>query len=830
MTPEILFVEVLLPLPLKETFTYRVPSASFDEVKNGVRVAVQFGKKKIYTGLVVKIHSEIPQTYQPKYILSVVDQEPVVHAKQLHFWKWIAKYYMATAGEVMNAALPSALKLAGETQIILHPKFDRDYDKLNDREYMVVEALGLQNAITLTQTANIIGQRNVMPLIKTMIEKNIILLKEELEEAYKPKIETYVKLQDAYRDEKKMGALFDELEKRAYKQLEILMTYIKLSDYYGESPKTALKQSALLNASGGSSAQIKALKEKGVIETFKREERRISSKDAQSHPDAIKLNEPQDKAIQATKTLFEQKKTTLLHGITGSGKTEIYIKLIQETIEAGKEVLYLLPEIALTTQTIERLQKYFGYKVGVYHSKHNPHERVEIWNEVLNHSLSDSRRFQIILGARSALFLPYNNLGLVIVDEEHDSSYKQQDPAPRYHGRDAAIYLAGMHNANVILGSATPSLESYFNTQNDKYGLVELKERYGGLMLPETQIADLRIEKRRKQMRSMFSSVLMKDIEEALEKKEQVILFQNRRGFSLRVSCEVCNWVPECKNCDVTMIYHKKSNLLKCHYCGYSESVPERCPSCGSHDIFMYGFGTEQVEEELSLMYPKHLIKRMDLDTTRSKHGHQKIINEFSDKKIDILVGTQMVTKGLDFENVRVVGILNADSFLNFPEFRAFERGFQLMAQVSGRAGRKNNRGKVVIQTYNPKHKAIEFMMNNDYDGMFHYQIAERSKFRYPPYYRIIQIQMKHKTWQTLNRGADHLARLLRKKFAKAVLGPEYPLIPRIRNYYLKNIMIKMPSDKNLHQNKQELQKTLDFFKETSDYRSVRININVDPV
>jgi primosomal protein N' (replication factor Y) len=830
MTPQILFTEVLLPLPVKGTFTYRVPAADMAAVQKGVRVAVQFGRKKIYTGLVVDIHSNIPQTYQPKYLLSVVDEEPLVNQQQLTFWKWIAGYYMAFEGEVMNAAMPSALKLAGETQVIMHPEYDKNYDTLNEREYLVAEALESQDALTLTEVADIIDQRKVMPLIKTLIEKRVVLLKEEIEEAYKPRVVRWVTLSDAYRDEEKMGALFDELEKRAYKQLEILMTFIKLSDYYNEDAKKAVKQSILLKQANGSSAQIKALKEKGIIETFDREERRLASYAAKSTPGEIELTPGQQKALNSIHDYFRNNKTTLLHGITGSGKTEIYIKLIAETIAAGKEVLYLLPEIALTTQTINRLRKYFGDLVGVYHSRYNPYERVEIWNEVLKHDLSEKKRYQIILGARSALFLPYDNLGLVIVDEEHDSSYKQHDPAPRYNGRDAAIYLASMHGAQVILGTATPSLETYYNTQNNKYGLVELSERYGGMLLPEINIANLKIEKRRKQMRAMFSSLLIENMEEAMQNNEQIILFQNRRGFSLRVECEVCSWVPQCKNCDVSMIYHKKSNLLKCHYCGFSETVPERCPSCGSHDIFMHGFGTEQVEEELSLMYPNHRIKRMDLDTTRSKHGHQKIITDFSDKKIDILVGTQMVTKGLDFENVRVVGILNADTFLNFPDFRAFERGFQLMAQVSGRAGRKNNRGKVIIQTHNPDHSAIRYVINNDYEAMYLLQIAERKKFHYPPFYRIVKVEMKHKDWKILNTGAAQLSSMLRKKFGKAVLGPEYPIIPRIRNFYLKNIMIKIPSDKRLHENKHSLAQIIDAYKDGSAYKSIRININVDPV
>ncbi|HKK10419.1 MAG TPA: primosomal protein N' [Bacteroidales bacterium] len=830
MKPQILFVEVLLPLPVRGTYTYRVPASAMNSVLEGIRVAVQFGRKKIYTGLVVDIHDRIPQNFQPKYILSVVDETPIVNQTQLQFWKWLATYYMALEGEVMNAALPSALKLAGETQIVLHPEAKEHEQHLNEKEFLIADALGIQDTLTLTEAANIVEQKKIMPLIKNLIEKKVVLLKEELDDTYKPKTVKYVALRDEYRDEKKMGSLFDELEKRAYKQLEILMSYIKISGYYSDNAKSAIKKSVLLNAAKATDAPLKALVEKEILKVFEQKESRFRKYSSEANASDILFTKEQNFSLEKIRDFFSDNKTVLLHGVTGSGKTEIYIKLIQEVLDKGKQVLYLLPEIALTTQIIERLRRFFGDQVGVYHSKHNPQERVEIWNEVLKQSTSESKKYQVIIGARSAVFLPFDNLGLVVVDEEHDSSYKQKDPAPRYNGRDAAIYLARMHGANVLLGTATPSLESYFHADHKKFGLVDLKERFGGLELPEILISDLRIEKKRKQMTSMFSSLLMKHMQEAFENNEQVILFQNRRGFSLRVECEVCAWVPECKNCDVTMIYHKKSNLLKCHYCGYSEPVPERCPACGSHDIFMHGFGTEQVEEELALVFPKLRVKRMDLDTTRTKHGHQKIINEFSDRKIDILVGTQMVTKGLDFESVRVVGILNADAFLTFPDFRSFERGFQLMAQVSGRAGRKHNRGKVIIQTHNPHHPAIQQVINNDYPAMYKNQIEERRKFLYPPFYRIVKIEMKHKEWQTLNKGAEQLGKMLRTQFGKAVLGPEYPIIPRIRNFFIKNILIKIRSDKQLQQNKTAIQQSIDKFKDGSSYKAIRVNTNVDPM
>jgi len=826
----ILFVEVLLPLPVKGLFTYRVPLKMKDHISRGIRVVVQFGRKKIYTAIVVDIHSNIPKNFQPKYIQSILDPAPLVNDIQLKFWDWISDYYLSYLGEVMNVAMPTALKLASESKIVLHPSFKEDYSQLNEKEYLIIEALEIQGVLTLSEVSKIIDQKKIVPVIKNLIEKKAVLMQEEVKDSYRPKMEKYVSLTEEYKHEKALSALFDELNKKAYKQLEILVAYIKLTDFYSEDPKSAVKQPTLLHEANATHAQVKALEKKNVLEVFEREESRLASYQSQTTAESIKLNAEQSEAVNSIKNQFVDKNTVLLHGVTGSGKTELYIKLINETIEQGQQVLYLLPEIALTGQIINRLRRYFGDSVGIYHSKYNPFERVEIWNTVLNNGDSEQSKYQVIVGARSALFLPFSNLGLIIVDEEHDSSYKQFDPAPRYHARDAAIYLSTLHNAKVLLGTATPSIESYFNTEQGKFGLVELKKRFGGLQMPEIQVADLREEKRRKKMRSMFSPLLLKDMEAAIENKEQIILFQNRRGFSLRVECHVCGWVPECKHCDVTLIYHKKSNLLKCHYCGYTEHVPSRCPSCGSPDIFMKGFGTEQVEEELSLMYPKLTIKRMDLDTTRSKHGHQRIINDFEARRIDILVGTQMVTKGLDFDNVSVVGIMNADSFLTFPDFRAFERGFQLIAQVSGRAGRKKKRGKVIIQAHNPWHDAIRYAIANDYQAMFKSQLIERRNFKYPPFYRIVKIELRHKDADVLNKGAFELGKSLKKAFGKNVLGPEYPVIPRIRNYYIKQLMLKIPRGKNLQETKKLFYQTIEDFRENSNFKSIRTALDVDPL
>ena len=824
------YAEILLPLPVKGTFTYCIPHEMIEHIQKGIRVTVPFGKKKIYTGIVISIHQQAPLNYTPKNILAVIDNIPIVNDIQISFWNWIATYYMSHLGEVMNAALPSAYKLASETKIILNPEFDQNYSLYNDKEYLIIEALEIQDVLTLNEAAKIVEQVKVITLIKNLIEKGAVLLQEEIKNIYKPKIEKYITISETYKGEKQLGKLFDELNKRAYKQLEVVMTYLKESEFYGDGKPKEVKMSTLIKKSKSTHAQIKSLEKKGVFNIFEKKESRLEKYDILKQVDSINFSEPQKNAIKQIKEQFEKYSTCLLHGVTGSGKTEIYIKLIDETIKKGKQVLYLLPEIALTSQIINRLSLYFGDKIGVYHSKYNPQERVEIWENVNNKFNSNHNKYQIILGPRSALFLPFDNLGLIIIDEEHDTSYKQQNPAPHYNGRDTGIFLASLHKAKTLLGTATPSIESYFNAKSKKYGLVELKKRYGDIALPEILVADLKTATRRKEMKAMFSPLLMKHMEEALAKKEQIILFQNRRGFSLRIECKVCNWIPQCKNCDVSMTYHKNSDLLKCHYCGYSQRVPTHCEKCGSTEIFMHGYGTEKIEEELKILFPDTAIKRMDLDTTRNKRGHQHIINEFETGKIDILIGTQMVTKGLDFDNVSVVGIMNADGMLSFPDFRAFERGFQIMAQVSGRAGRKKKQGKVIIQSFNPYHDAIRYVMNNNYNDMYSSQLLERKNFKYPPFYRFVIIKTHDKSFDKLNKASYVLARDIRSKFGDRVLGPEYPIVSRIKNQYIKQIIVKLERTPKLPQMKQVLLKITDTFKGYSEYKSVRISIDVDPM
>lgn len=825
MERQTLFAEVLLPLPVKGLYTYRVPFELNETVRKGQRVVVQFGKKKIYTGIVFNIHENPPKSYQVKYILSVLDLHPVVNEIQMEFWRWISEYYMSSMGEVMNTALPSSLKLASETKIALHPDYDGDISNLNEKELFVTEALHSQQRLTLTELSDVAGIKKVIPLIKTMLEKKVIVLEEELTDPYKPKKESFVYLTKTYREnEESLKDVFDELEKRAFKQLKILMTFLNLSQQ-----NVDISRPELIKRSGATHSQLNALVEKGIFELREKEVSRLESGEAKASPDDIQLTEKQQTAGDAIKKGFREKNTVLLHGVTSSGKTEIYIKLINEVIRQGKQVLYLLPEIALTTQIINRLRKYFGEQVGVYHSRYSKNEKVEIWSKVNGGNEKDGK-FQIIIGPRSALFLPFSKLGLVIVDEEQDQSFKQFDPAPRYHARDSAIYLAGLHQAKTLLGSATPALESYYNAKEGKYHFVELTERFGGIKMPEIILADIRRETRHKTMKSHFSSLLLEHMKESLENNKQLILFQNRRGFSLRLECNVCGHIPQCKNCDVTLIYHKYQNHLRCHYCGWTTRIPELCPSCNNTSLFMKGFGTEKVEDELTILFPDPVIKRMDLDTTRKKHAYQQIITDFEQRKIDILVGTQMVTKGLDFDNVELVGILNADNMLSYPDFRSQERSFQLMAQVSGRAGRKGKRGKVIIQTFNPQHPIILDVINHDYVSMYKNQIQERARYKYPPFYRLIMIRLKHKDNRLLNEGASAFAEILRASFGQRVLGPEYPIVSRIKNQYIKTVLIKLERTASLKMMKTTLHVKVEEFEKIRDFKGIRVILDVDPV
>lgn len=823
------FIDVILPLSLPNLFTYRLPEVLNNDIQIGQRAVVPFGRGgKLYSALVKHIHHTPPSEYQAKYVESLLDDKPIVNEKQLKHWDWIADYYIANPGDVFNAALPGALKLASETKILINNEFEGDAtNDLTDQEYQIYEALEIRNILNLQEISEILSIKNVHKIVKSLIEKRVIVVEEDLKRKYKAKLIPYVRLTEFANEEKNLEQIFKEIT-RAKKQLDTLMSFIKLSDRYADEPKE-VKKIELQKSVNVSSSIINELVKKNIFEVYDVAVDRIGKYQKELIGDKT-LNEYQETALAEIKSQFIKKNVVLLHGVTSSGKTEIYIKLIQEAIKKGEQVLYLLPEIALTTQLIARLQKVFGDVIGVYHSKFNENERVEVWNKVLEFEATKSSQFQIVMGARSAMFLPFSNLGLIVIDEEHENSFKQYQPAPRYNARDASIVLAKLHGAKVLMGSATPAIETYWNAKEGKYGLVEITKRHGGVQLPEILCADIKEATRKKKMKSHFSPLLMELMEDAFKNKEQVILFQNRRGYAPFLLCEECGHVPECKNCDVSLTYHKYPNLLKCHYCGTNKQMPTICGACGSPRVTLKGFGTEQIEEELALYFPKITVARMDADTTRTKNAYHRLITDFEEGNTNVLVGTQMVTKGLDFDNVSVVGILNADNMLNFPDFRAFERSYQLMSQVSGRAGRKAKRGKVLIQTYEPYHPIIRQVIEHDYLGMYNDEIGQRKKFKYPPFQRIIHFTLKHRDRDVLNDGAREFTNALKTKFGTRVLGPDFPVISRIKNLYLKNAILKVEREISVKKTRELVMEVKNHFEAFSKYKSVRITVDVDPM
>lgn len=827
------FADVILPLHIHGTYTYRVPQEYNDAIRVGQRVVVQFGPKRLYSAVVRRIHEQAPH-YRVKYIMAILDAEPLVSESLFRFWEWIADYYMCYVGDVMAIALPSAFRLASESSVSIHPDFSGELSNLTDNEMRVVRLLTDHPVMTVDDISRAIGVQKMMPLLNTMIEREIIVMDEELRERFTPRKSAYIALAEDYAEQARLKALFDSLEKKksTQKQVDLLLKFMQMS----QMGKQSVPRRQLLNTTDGqpvSESALKTLIRNGVLRQEEKTESRLEEADAVLSPESIHLNDEQQAAFDYLCNC--EKPVSLLHGVTSSGKTEVYIKLIHEVIKQGKQVLFLLPEIALTAQIINRLRKYFGNRVGVYHSRFSSSQRAEVWSGTME--ADEGRRLQVLLGARSALFLPFRNLGLVIVDEEHDGSFKQHDPAPRYHGRDAAIYLAHLWGAQTVLGSATPSLESYFNAQQGKYGLCEMKKRYGGLRLPEVMCADMKEESNRirREVGAQaagavhFSKFLLDHIQEALDRHEQVILFQNRRGFSLRIECDDCHWTPHCQHCDVSLVYHKATNSMRCHYCGYSIPLPNECPACHGHHLTMKGFGTERIEDDLSILFPDAKVARMDLDSTAQKNRYMEIINDFQDRRIDILVGTQMVTKGLDFDNVSVVGIVSADNLIYFPDFRAFERAFQQMTQVSGRAGRHGHQGKVIIQTYNPYHQAIRNVIDNDYQEMYRSQINERRVFRYPPFYRLIDITLKHRESETLNDAAARYAAGLREVFGTRVIGPEYPSVSRIRGLYIKKIMLRFERSEAIAEAKKIILDLADRLKTDKRLSSLQIHFDVDP-
>lgn len=819
------YVDVIVPLPIAGEYTYSLPPALEGKVHGGCRVVVPFGPKKYYTAIVVSVHDSAPEAYETKDILEVLDERPVLLKRQFDFWQWVSDYYLCTIGDVYKAALPSGLKLESETMVVYNPDFEAS-GPLPPKEQLLLDLLSANPEQCVTQLEKAAGIRNILPVVRSLLEKEAVCIKEELKRSYKPKTEIRVRLAGNMRTEKALQFQMNMLDRpKTEKQLAVLMKYVELSGWNGtDETLKEVSRKRLTEAAGVSPAVLDALVRKQVLEVYSSEVGRLDG----GRYDTLPLNplsEAQRRAFYQIMSLFQTRNVCLLHGVTASGKTEIYIHLIEQAIQAGKQVLYLLPEIALTTQITERLRRVFGERLGIYHSKFPDAERVEIWNK----QLSD-RDYDVILGVRSSVFLPFRRLGLVIVDEEHENTYKQQDPAPRYHARSAAIMLASMFGAKTLLGTATPSLESYHNALSGKYGFVQLTERHQQIRLPQIELVDIKELVRKKRMTAQFSPYLLQKIREALENREQVILFQNRRGFAPMIECRTCGWVPKCRNCDVSLTYHKGLNQLTCHYCGCTYPVPRSCPACGGVELVNRGFGTEKVEDDIKAIFPEARVARMDLDTTRTRSAYERIISDFQNGKTDILIGTQMVSKGLDFDRVSVVGILNADSMLNYPDFRSYERAFQLMAQVAGRAGRKNGQGVVVLQTKSPDLPLIREVMDNDYLRMYREQMEEREMFRYPPFYRLVYVYLKHRKEDVLDQAADWMAQCLRKGLGERILGPDKPPVARIQTLYIKKIVVKVEQQASMSKVRAYLRSVQQALMEDRRFRSLTVYYDVDPM
>jgi primosomal protein N' (replication factor Y) len=812
-----MFAEVIIPLALPKNYTWSVPIDMQQKIQPGIRVEVILGKHKKYAGIVKRVFSEHPTGFSPKPLLNILDVEPLVNPQQLALWDWIAKYYLCSEGEVMQAAVPANLKLSSESILIWNEELDESYSDLNDEEFIVAEALELKKELRLSEVQQLLDSSHVYPIIKKLIDRRICYVWEELVEKYQEKKQTYILLHPNYATEDKLAELLNNWGK-APKQMELLLSYLYLTKSEGE-----VIQSVLLKKANATAAQLKGLIEKGILIVQKRSVSRIAFYDQELNSD-ITLSNAQTIALKQIKESFLSKQVCLLHGVTASGKTQLYIQLIEEYMKQGKQILYLLPEIALTSQIIRRLQLHFGNKIGIYHSKFNANERVEIWNKV------KTGEMKAVLGARSSLLLPFCDLGLIIADEEHDGSYKQQDPAPRYHARDSAIYYARLFNAKVLLGSATPSIETYFNCTQQKYALVTLSERYGDAELPKMELADFKNRVDTKNGMTVFTETLVNSMEKTLQENKQIILFQNRRGYSPYLLCDTCGWIPHCEHCDVTLTYHKSKHKLSCHYCGSTYPVVSSCAACGSHHFIQKNFGTEKIEEQVLELFPDAKVARMDYDSVKGKNAHDALIKQFEQQRIDILVGTQMVVKGLDFEHVNLVGIVDADGILNFTDFRVNERAFQLMEQVSGRAGRKNADGRVIVQVSNLRHPVLQFVKAHNYLQLYQYEIENRKQFDYPPFTRLIKINFKHKEKHIAEEAANIFANGIKSQLGKYIMGPSQPVVDRIRNQYIWEILLKIPKDNRLiHQSKIAIQQQSIILQTNKRYRSVHIITDVDP-
>ncbi len=816
------YVDVIVPLPVMGQFTYAVPEELEGKVEWGCRVIVPFGAKKYYTGIVIRTGTTPSGEYETKEVSEVLDTHPILLKHQFAFWKWMADYYLCTWGDVYNAAVPSGMKIESETRVEGNPDFEASAP-LSEKEQKVLDLLGQGKAQDIARLEKESRIRNLLPVIKSLLDKEAVRIKEELKQNYKPRTEARVRLTERMRNERNLHIQLDLLS-RAKKQQVVLMKYLELSHWKEGKEPEEVSRTRLLEAAQAASSVLNGLVEKGILEIYLHETGRLCTDDTGT-TQVNTLSQAQQTALNTILHSFAQKNVCLLHGVTASGKTEIYIHLISQVLEAGKQVLYLLPEIALTTQITERLRRVFGNRLGIYHSKFPDAERVEIWQK----QLSDSP-YDVILGVRSSIFLPFQKLGLVIIDEEHETSYKQQDPAPRYHARNAAIMLASIFGAKTLLGTATPSIETYYNARQGKYGLVELNERHRQIQLPHIELVDIKELGRKKRMNGQFSPLLLQKIKEALESKEQVILFQNRRGFAPMIECRTCGWVPKCRNCDVSLTYHKRLNQLTCHYCGYTYQVPAVCPACGGTELVNRGFGTEKIEDDIRQLFPEARVARMDLDTTRSRTAYEKIISDFEEGRTDILIGTQMVSKGLDFDRVSVVGILNADSMLNYPDFRSHERAFQLMAQVAGRAGRRNRQGLVVLQTKSPDLPLIRQVLDNNYRELYEDQLTERRLFRYPPFYRLIYVYLKHRKEEVAEQAAAQMAAYLRNGLGDRVLGPDKPPVARIQALFIRKIMVKVEQEASLQKIRLYLTEVQRAIVADERFRTVNVYYDADPM
>ncbi|MBS1490922.1 MAG: primosomal protein N' [Bacteroidetes bacterium] len=823
---ETLFAELVLPVPVDKLFTYRVPAALNKYVTKGQRAIVQFGNKKILTGIIFSIHNNPPKDYEAKYILELLDDHEVIFEPQFRLYQWIASYYMCSLGEVINAALPSGLKLSSESRVQLHPSFDVESTSFDfsETERMLLQRLK-QESLNYSEIVKITGTKSILNLLKSLTSKEAVIVYEQVREKYKPKTEKRIRLRETYTDKKSLEHLFETISGKPRHEA-LLLKYLQHVPVFTDTSlnEKGVAKAVLIDEETTDSI-IQTLLKKNILEEFAVTVPRFGFESPVLESPLL-LSGPQEEARNTILKQIEEKQALLFHGVTGSGKTEIYIDLIRRALEGGNQVLYLLPEIALTTQIVLRLKKIFGNTMGVYHSRFSDNERVEVWNGVR------TGKFKFVVGVRSSIFLPFDNLGLIIVDEEHDPSYKQQDPAPRYQARDVALVMAQLHQAKIILGSATPSVESYYQTTINKFGYVKLSERFGSAVLPETDFADLTLERKNKTNKGEFTQYLLSRIGETIQKKEQIILFQNRRGYSPLVQCQDCGWAPRCINCDVGLTYHQYRHTLVCHYCGYREELPRACPQCSSKRIITLGYGTERLEEELNLYFPEARTQRMDLDTTRSKSGYEEIISRFETGETDILVGTQMVTKGLDFDRVSLVGIFNADRLMHFPDFRSHERAFHLMTQVSGRAGRREKKGRVVIQTANPRHPLFKYISEHDVVGFLQDQLSDRKKFFYPPFARLLEITFKHTDKKVVHQAAEKITESWRTKLKGiAMLGPSEPVISKIRNEFLLHVLLKIPRDQGqLAEIKIILTELTDLLLHQKEFRNVKVVFDVDPV